>query len=74
MRAKLTRSALQTSSQTTFSPKPRFEAYCFDQPISHFDKTVNGTFCHRYWADASHYKEGGPVFLLDGGETSGEDR
>ncbi|WOO84920.1 putative extracellular serine carboxypeptidase [Vanrija pseudolonga] len=66
--------ALQTSSQTTFSPKPRFEAYCFDQPISHFDKTVNGTFCHRYWADASHYKEGGPIFLLDGGETSGEDR
>ncbi|WVQ81073.1 hypothetical protein IAT38_003195 [Cryptococcus sp. DSM 104549] len=51
-----------------------FEPHCFDQPISHFDSSVNGTFCHRYWIDASSYEPGGPVYLLDGGETSGEDR
>ena len=28
----------------------------------------------RYWFDASHYVSGGPVIILAGGETSGEDR
>ncbi|WWD06866.1 hypothetical protein V865_004963 [Kwoniella europaea PYCC6329] len=56
------------------SSKPLYEAHCFPQKISHFDDTVNGTFCQRYWIDTSFYKEGGPVFLLDGGETSGQDR
>jgi hypothetical protein len=66
----------QDHSQVTFSSdskKPKYKAHCFSQPISHFED-VNGTFCHRYWADARYYKEGGPVFLLDGGETSAEDR
>ncbi|WWC63922.1 uncharacterized protein I303_106527 [Kwoniella dejecticola CBS 10117] len=54
--------------------KTLFEAHCFPQKISHLDDSVNGTFCQRYWIDASYYKDGGPVFLLDGGETSGEDR
>lgn len=26
----------------------------------------------RYWFDASHYKEGGPVIILSGGETGGD--
>ncbi|WWC72992.1 uncharacterized protein I206_106956 [Kwoniella pini CBS 10737] len=54
--------------------KPLFKANCFPQKISHFDDSINGTFCQRYWINATYYKEGGPVFLLDGGETSGEDR
>ena len=28
----------------------------------------------RYWFDASHYKEGGPVIVLLAGETNGSDR
>jgi hypothetical protein len=44
-------------------------------PIDHFaSHESNATFPLRYWYDASYYKEGGPVFVLDGGETSGEDR
>jgi hypothetical protein len=33
-------------------------------------------FKQRYWVNKRHYKEGGggPVIVLDGGETSGEDR
>jgi hypothetical protein len=52
---------------------PKYEAHCFDQRISHFGE-VNGTFCQRYWFDDRYYKPGGPVFLLDGGETDGADR
>ncbi|RSH95203.1 hypothetical protein EHS25_000289 [Saitozyma podzolica] len=65
-----------TAQQQTFTAasKPKYEALCFEQPISHFDDSVNGTFCQRYWLDASSYKPGGPVYLLDGGETSGANR
>ncbi|KAK8843963.1 hypothetical protein IAR55_006755 [Kwoniella newhampshirensis] len=64
------------SSQHAFlsKQKPQYEAHCFPQLISHFDPTIIETFCQRYWLDASSYKEGGPVFVLDGGETSGADR
>ncbi|WVR08970.1 hypothetical protein IAU60_006029 [Kwoniella sp. DSM 27419] len=64
------------SAQTTFSlnKNKRFGPHCFTQKVSHFDPAANGTFCQRYWIDASAYKEGGPVFLLDGGETSGANR
>lgn len=41
------------------------------QKRSHFDPSLDGTFCQRWWYDATYYKEGGPVFILDGGETSG---
>jgi hypothetical protein len=58
----------------TAASKPKYEAHCFEQPISHFDDSINGTFCQRYWLDASSYKPGGPVYLLDGGETSGANR
>jgi len=64
----------QAQAPFSTAAKPKYKAHCFEQPISHFDPSVNGTFCHRYWADAQYYQPGGPVFLLDGGETSGEDR
>ncbi|BGP42000.1 hypothetical protein JCM10449v2_005997 [Rhodotorula kratochvilovae] len=55
-----------------------YPAYVFDQLVSH-DSNVpppyaNATFQQRYWYDASHYKPGGPVILLDGGETDGANR
>lgn len=55
-----------------------FHAYNLSVPIDHFhnesryEPHSSGTFPLRYWFDASHYKEGGPVFLLESGETSGE--
>ncbi|KAF8586289.1 peptidase S28 [Ramaria rubella] len=45
----------------------------FTQPLNHFDSS-NYTFLQRYWVSTRHYQKGGPVFVLDGGETSGEDR
>jgi hypothetical protein len=34
----------------------------------------SGTFCQRYFFDATYYKPGGPVLLYIGGETSGPSR
>ncbi|KEP49622.1 serine carboxypeptidase S28 [Rhizoctonia solani 123E] len=50
------------------------KAHYFEQPLDHFDKSVNRTFGQRYWVNKEYYEPGGPVFVLDGGETSGEDR
>jgi hypothetical protein len=51
-----------------------FPAHKFTQRLDHFDKSVNRTFGQRYWISTRHYKPGGPVIVVDGGETSGEDR
>ncbi|KAJ7741312.1 serine carboxypeptidase S28-domain-containing protein [Mycena metata] len=53
-----------------------FKAQWFRQPLDHFSKTDNATFLQRYWINTRHYKadKGGPVFVLDGGETSGVNR
>lgn len=48
----------------------------FQQPLDHFDedgkKGFGVMFGQRYWVNDRHYVEGGPVYVLDGGETSGE--
>lgn len=49
-------------------------------PIDHFHNESiyaphsTDSFHLRYWFDAQHYSEGGPVIILASGETSGEDR
>jgi hypothetical protein len=49
-------------------------------PVDHFhnesryEPHSDATFKLRYWFDASHYKPGGPVIILQGGETSGANR
>ena len=49
-------------------------------PIDHFhndsiyEPHVDGTFALHYWFDASHYRKGGPVIVLQGGETDGVGR
>lgn len=49
-------------------------------PVDHFHNDTkysphtNETFKLRYWFDASNYQYGGPVIVLLGGESSGEDR
>ncbi|SCV73373.1 BQ2448_7299 [Microbotryum intermedium] len=74
-------STFQDNSTLRFSSAedpPQYQAYTFDQRVSHLDDipapVENESFKQRYWFNAEHYKPGGPVFLLDGGETNGEDR
>ncbi|KAF8625947.1 hypothetical protein AX17_006673 [Amanita inopinata Kibby_2008] len=54
----------------------KFNARWFEQPLDHFTNSSDHKWRQRYWINARHYKpgKGGPVILLDGGETSGEDR
>ena len=53
-----------------------FSPQWFEQPLDHFDKSIKDTFGQRYWVNTRHYQPGvgGPVIVLDGGETSGEVR
>ena len=61
-------------------PTTLYPAYNISVPIDHFQNEsmyephLDGTFELRYWFDATYYKDGGPVIVLHGGETSGEDR
>lgn len=58
-------------------PETLYTAYNLSVPIDHFqDKSAyepheDGTFPLRYWFDAQYYKDGGPVIVLQSGETSG---
>lgn len=56
-------------------PYPEFPAHWFIQPVDHFSNSSE-TFRQRYWINTRHYKPraGAPVIVIDGGETSGEDR
>ncbi len=54
-----------------------FPEQWFEQPVDHFAKVnETETWHQRYWVNTRHYAPGPntPVFVLDGGETSGEDR
>ncbi|KIM40869.1 hypothetical protein M413DRAFT_445651 [Hebeloma cylindrosporum] len=68
---------LQKPSRGGKTPKRYdFPAQWFKQPLDHFDKDSKHSFHQRYWVSTRHYKprKGAPVIVLDGGETSGEDR
>lgn len=39
-----------------------------------YEPHSNGSFDLRYWFDAQYYKPGGPVIVLQSGETSGVGR
>lgn len=57
-----------------------YPAQTIQIPIDHFhndsiyEPHTNETFPLRYWFDASHYQPGGPVIVLQGGETDGAGR
>lgn len=61
----------QTTSINTVSAKERYPPHSLDVPVDHFDDSNNSTFSLRYWISDEYYKPGGPVFCLEGGETSG---
>jgi hypothetical protein len=58
----------------------QYPAYNFSVPVDHFHNETryaphsNESFNLRYWFDASNYKPGGPVIVLQSGETSGVGR
>ncbi|KAL0945264.1 hypothetical protein HGRIS_000775 [Hohenbuehelia grisea] len=58
------------------NPYKEFPSQWFRQPLDHFNNETGDTFLQRYWVNTRHYKpgRGAPVIVLDGGETSGEDR
>ncbi|KAF4577249.1 hypothetical protein EYR36_005236 [Pleurotus pulmonarius] len=60
-------------SNESLNSLAEFPVQVFEQSLDHFGG-VNGTFNQRYWVNSRHYTSGGPVIVLDGGETSGEDR
>jgi hypothetical protein len=55
---------------------PEFHVETFTQPLDHFYNSTDATFPQRFWVNSRHYKPrpGAPVIVIDGGETSGEDR
>ena len=44
-------------------------AFTIDMPIDHFNQSDHRTYKNRYWVNATYYKEGGPVFFYDAGES-----
>lgn len=61
-------------------PELLYTEYNFTTPIDHFHNETkyephsDGTFPLRYWFDASHYSPGGPVIILQSGETDASGR
>lgn len=62
------------------NPATLYPAHSISVPVDHFhnesmyEPHSDATFALRYWFDATYYKDGGPVIVLQGGETSGAGR
>ncbi|KAJ9138467.1 Peptidase S28 [Pleurostoma richardsiae] len=71
---------LRANRARDIDPSLLYPEYNLSVPIDHFhndslyEPHSNGSFNLRYWFDASHYKKGGPVIVLQSGETSGVGR
>ncbi|KAK0415707.1 hypothetical protein QR680_012076 [Steinernema hermaphroditum] len=46
----------------------QFPDQWFTQPVDNFDSSNKQTYNQRYWSNNQWYKEGGPIFLMLGGE------
>lgn len=61
-------------------PETLYTAYNLSVPVDHFhnesayEPHEDRTFPLRYWFDAQYYQDGGPIIVLQSGETSGTDR
>lgn len=57
-----------------------YSEHSFSVPIDHFHNDSlyaphgDEYFDIRYWFDASYYQKGGPVFVVEGGETDASER
>ncbi|THW57981.1 extracelular serine carboxypeptidase [Aureobasidium pullulans] len=62
------------------NPELLYPEYNISVPVDHFHNSTlyephsNATFDLRYWFDASHYQPGGPVIVLQSGETDASGR
>ncbi|KAL2136153.1 hypothetical protein VTI74DRAFT_5206 [Chaetomium olivicolor] len=76
----LARRELEESALATRDLEELYPARTLQVPVDHFhndslyEPHSSDTFPLRYWFDASHYKKGGPIIVLQGGETSGVGR
>jgi hypothetical protein len=63
-------------SRRDVDPSSLYPQYTIQVPVDHFhneskyEPHSNATFALRYWFDASNYQPGGPVIVLQSGETS----
>ena len=65
-----------STQQVLLTPEEKYKEFPvqnFPQLLDHWDED-SLSFLQRYWVNKRHYRPGGPVILLDGGETSGIDR
>ena len=68
------------SKRDDVDPSTLYPAYNLSVPIDHFhnesmyEPHYSGTFNLRYFFDATYYQPGGPVIVLESGETSATDR
>ncbi|KAF2752720.1 hypothetical protein EJ05DRAFT_481023 [Pseudovirgaria hyperparasitica] len=76
----LLKSGTALAKREAVKPTDLYPEHTISIPIDHFHNITayephsDGVFPNRYWFDASHYKEGGPIFVLASGETSGVGR
>ena len=74
------RNVFSDSLESVPSEDLAYPAYNLSVPIDHFQNEStyephsSASFNLRYFFDASYYKDGGPVIVLQGGETSVEGR
>lgn len=70
----------QVLSTRDVDPSTLYPAHNLSVPIDHFHNDFmyephsSGTFDLRYFFDATYYKAGGPVFVLESGEDTATDR
>ena len=68
------------SKRDDVDPSTLYPGYNLSVPIDHFhnesmyEPHSSGTFNLRYFFDATYYQPGGPVIVLESGETSATDR
>ena len=65
-----------SAPQVVLTPGKKYKEFpvqTFPQLLDHWDED-SPLFLQRYWVNKRHYRPGGPVIVLDGGETSGIDR
>ncbi|RDL34351.1 Uncharacterized protein BP5553_07479 [Venustampulla echinocandica] len=74
------RRQLETLHKKPTQAPRNYPEYNLKVPVDHFhndslyEPHSSETFNLRYWFDATYYKHGGPVIVLQSGETSGEGR
>ncbi|KAL4889875.1 serine carboxypeptidase S28-domain-containing protein [Aspergillus ambiguus] len=61
------RALISHSPNAGQGPKPEYTAL----PIDHDDPSI-GTFQNRFWVSEEFYVPGGPIFVFDAGESSGD--